>query len=88
MTTIRGFSRKNKSKISYPVCKSAIKPVAHSPDLPLPQPPTEKEDSLSVNARESTGTKSLCPLMHVRVPVPVLKFHSVVVMLPVKIGDW
>ena len=58
MTAIRGFSRKNKSKISYPVCKSAIKPVSHSPDLPVPQPPTEEEDSLSVNACESTSTES------------------------------
>ena len=58
MTAIRGFSRKNKSKISYPVCKSAIKPVPHSPDLPVPQPPNEKEDSSSVNARESTSTES------------------------------
>ena len=32
MTAIKGFSRKNKSKISYPVCKSAIEPVPHSPD--------------------------------------------------------
>ena len=58
MTAIRGYSRKNKSKISYPVCKSAIKPVSHSPDLPVPQPPTEKENSLSVNACESTSTES------------------------------
>ena len=58
MTAIRGFSRKNKSKISYPVCKSAIKPVSHSSDLPVLQPPTEKEDSLSVNASESTNTES------------------------------
>ena len=57
MTAIRGFSRKNKSKISYPVCKSAIKPVPHSPDLPAPQPPTEEEDSLSVNACKSTSTE-------------------------------
>ena len=58
MTAIRGFSRKNKSKISNPVCKSAIKSVPYSPDLPLPQPPTEKENSLSVNACESTSTES------------------------------
>ena len=58
MTAIRGFSRKNKSKISYPVCKSAIKPVSHSPDLPVPQPPAEKKDSLSVNAGKSTTTVS------------------------------
>ena len=58
MTAIRGSSQKNKSKISYPVCKSAIKPVPHSPDLPISQPPTEKEDSLSVNTCESTSTES------------------------------
>ena len=58
MTAIRGFSQKNKSKISYPVCKSSIKPVPNSPDLPVPQPPTEKEDSFSVNACESTSTES------------------------------
>jgi len=58
MTNIRGFSRKNKSKISYPVCKSAIKPVPHDPDLPVPQPPTQKEDTLSVDERASTGTES------------------------------
>jgi len=55
MTNIRAFSRKNKSKISYPVCKSAIKPIPHDPDLPEPQPPTEK--------------KIPCLLMNVRVPV-------------------
>ena len=58
MTNIRAFSRKNKSKISYPVCKSAIKPIPHDPDLPEPQPPTEKEDTLSVDERASTGTES------------------------------
>ena len=58
MTAIRGFFRKNNSKISYPVCKSALKPVFHSPDLPVSQPRTEKEDSLSVNAFESTSTES------------------------------
>jgi len=58
MTNIRGFSRKNMSKISYPVRKSAIKPVPHDPDLAVTQPPTEKEDTLSVNERASTGTES------------------------------
>ena len=43
MTNIKGFSRKNKSKISYPVCRSDIKPVPHDPDLPVPQPTTEKK---------------------------------------------
>ena len=58
MTNIKGFSRNNKSKVSYPVCRSAIKPVPHDPDLPVPQPPTEKEDTLSVDEGASTSTES------------------------------
>ena len=58
MTAIKEFSRKNKFKMFYPICKSAIKPVPHSPDLPVPQLPTKKEDSSSVNACESTNTES------------------------------
>ena len=49
MTNIKRLFRKNKSKISYPVCRSVIKPVPDDPDLPVPQPPTEKEDTLSVD---------------------------------------
>ena len=52
MTNIKRFSRKNKSKISYPVCRSAIKSVPHDPDLP------EKEDTLSVDEGASTSTES------------------------------
>ena len=58
MTNIRRFSRKSKSKISYPVCKSAIRPVSHNLDLPVPKPPTEKDYTLSVNEHASTGTES------------------------------
>ena len=58
MTNIKGFSRKNKSKMSYPVCRLANKPVPHDLDLPVPQPPNEKEDTLSVNEGASTSTES------------------------------
>ena len=58
MTNIKEFSGKNKSKISYPVCRSVIKLVSHYPDLPVPQPPTEKEDTLSVDECASTSTES------------------------------
>ena len=46
------------SKIPYPMCKSAIKPVPHDPDLPVRQPPTEKEDTLSDDEYASTGIES------------------------------
>ena len=58
MTNIKRFSQKNKSKISYPVCSQAIKPDSHDPDLPIPQPLTEKEDTLSVDESASTSTES------------------------------
>ena len=58
MTSIKGFSRKNYTKIFYPVCRSAIKPVPHGPDLFVPQPPTVKEDIVSVDEPASTGSKS------------------------------
>ena len=58
MTNIRGFSRKNKSKISYPVCKSAIKLVSYNSDMLVSYPLTEKKDTLSVDERASTGIES------------------------------
>ena len=59
MTAIREFSRKNKSKISYPVCKSAIK---HFPTALIFL-------YLSLQLKR----KIFCPLMHVRVPVLKVK---------------
>ena len=35
LTDIKGFSRKNKSKIKYPDCRSAMKPVPHSSEVPF-----------------------------------------------------
>ena len=59
MTNIKEFSQKNNFlKISYPVCRSAIKPVSHDPDLPAPQAPTEKKHILSVDEGASTSTES------------------------------
>ena len=55
MMNIKGFFRINKSS---PVCRSAIKPVPHDPDLPVPPPPNEKEDTLSVDEGASTSTES------------------------------
>ena len=58
MASIKEFSRKIKSKMSYPVRRSAVKPVPLGPDLPVPQPPTEKEDIVFLDESASTGTKS------------------------------
>ncbi|GFW81457.1 uncharacterized protein TNCV_2881361 [Trichonephila clavipes] len=37
---VQGFNLKNKKDISYPtIIRSAIRPVPHGPDLPIPSPP-------------------------------------------------
>jgi hypothetical protein len=41
MTNISGFSKKTKSNIVYPDCKSAIKPVPHNFNIPVPVPPSD-----------------------------------------------
>ena len=46
MTKITGFSRKNKSKIVYPTCKSALRPVSHCSDIPVPSPPSGDVESV------------------------------------------
>ena len=60
LTNIKGFSRKNKSKIIYPNCNSALKPVPHGNDLPVPSPPSlEKQESEeSSTEHETTGSEA------------------------------
>lgn len=41
MTNVIGFNRKTKHKIEYPNLPSAIRPVMHSDDIPVPKPPNE-----------------------------------------------
>ena len=41
LTNVKGFS-KNKSKIVYPSCQSALKPVPHGTDIPIPKAPSSK----------------------------------------------
>lgn len=52
-TNISGISKKSKHKIIYPDTQSAIKPVKHNNDLPVPVPPVDKSvrdfDDDSVN---------------------------------------
>lgn len=39
MTKVAGYSKKNKSQIVYPDCESALKPVPHDVENPVPIPP-------------------------------------------------
>ena len=49
MTNISGYCKKNKSKIVYPDCQSALKPVVHDTDYPVPIP----HSSDGINNEES-----------------------------------
>ena len=47
MTNIVGFTKKNKSKITYPNCESARKPVPQDEANPPPVPPADMTDTSS-----------------------------------------
>ena len=47
MTKVRGFSKKNKHKIAYPLPPSAMRPVPHSDGIPVPDPPATLHKSES-----------------------------------------
>ena len=51
---------KNKSKIVYPNCNSALKPVPHKYDLPVPSPSSleELESDESSTEHEKTGSEA------------------------------
>src|SRR5206468_1873051 len=56
MTNVKGMNKKNKNKIKYPDILSAIRPVPHSDDLPIPIPPlqlAELSESESDDDRDS-----------------------------------
>ena len=53
MISTKGFNKRNKSKIIYPNLKSAIRPVPHSDDIPVPTPPLEMQSSLDSESERS-----------------------------------
>ena len=55
LTKVSGFSSKNKSNIEYPSLDSAIRPVPHSAELPIPTPPVSKQ-LLSSSDESSTDS--------------------------------
>ena len=38
MINLKGINCKNKHRVQYPDVPSAIKPIPHGPDLPVPEP--------------------------------------------------
>ena len=53
-----GHNRKGKKSIMYPNLQSAIRPVLHSSDIPVPQPPSElpSDDTSNSDDSESQDT--------------------------------
>ena len=45
MTNLKGINHKNKHCVQCPDVPSAIRPVPHSPDLPVPKPDVAMESS-------------------------------------------
>ena len=43
LTNITGFNASSRKKIKYPILLSAMRPVPHSDDLPVPTPPVNKD---------------------------------------------
>jgi hypothetical protein len=50
MVNVAGYNKKNKKGNKYPNLLSAIRPVPHGPDLPVPSPP----DNLSGKSESSS----------------------------------
>ena len=44
LTNVKGMNKKNKNKIQYPNIPSALRPVPHSDDLPIPVPAAHLDD--------------------------------------------
>jgi hypothetical protein len=51
---VKGYSSKNKNVILYPNLPSALRPVVHGLEVPVPQP-TEMLENASTNSSDSGG---------------------------------
>ena len=64
MTDLRGVNKKNKHLIKYPDVPSAIKPLLHNAELPIPSPTRLKRSrssSVSPKSHASSITDSYTP---------------------------
>jgi len=55
LTNVTGFSKKSRHNIVYPKVPSALRPVPHCEDLPMPNPPAELEN---IDSDESTSSEA------------------------------
>lgn len=68
LTNVFGFSTKNKHKITYPDCVSAIKPIPHGEGVPIPISPNKKNESddecEAMNDEETSDDPDYVPENH------------------------
>ncbi|KRY96484.1 hypothetical protein T11_9672, partial [Trichinella zimbabwensis] len=57
LSNVRGYNAKNRKYISYPNLPSAIRPVPHGPDVPIPSPP-DSMDTI-VLSDEGSGRETI-----------------------------
>ena len=80
LTNIKGFPKKNKPKIVYPSCQSALKPVPHSTDIPIPKVPFrevfERPESSSEADSSNEATSSDFELVAASSNTPVFIYQS------------
>lgn len=55
---IQGYNFKNKREITYPNIESALRPVPHGPDIPIPLQPESLDDVLALSETESDNKSS------------------------------
>jgi hypothetical protein len=67
MCALKVFNTKNNKRITYPNLPSAIRPVPHGPDIPVPNPPkqlhTLKTES-SATPNEASEDSAFCTDTH------------------------
>lgn len=72
MTNIAGYSKKNKSAIHYPNCDSALKPVPHDEQNPVPNPPvcldSESDDDDDEESHREQESDAYEPIDDEKIP--------------------
>lgn len=58
LTNVEGYNLKNKKEISYPNLPSAIRPVNHGPDVPVPTQPSSLDDMATFYDTDNVGSSS------------------------------
>ena len=81
LTNITGFNASSRRKIKYPNLRSAMRPVPHSDDLPVPTPPVNK-DLQWLQACQNVEDASTRPILSATCVGTSQQLHSAEPSLP------